>query len=309
MRVLVTGGTGGVGARVTARLLERGDEVLVLTRDAGRARAVLEPRVAIVEGDPSHAGAWQDVVAGCDGVVHLAAHSIWGRRWSAREKTLIRTSRVEATTRVAEAVARGRGRVALVSASAVGQYYGAHGDEPVGDDGARAASGERGASFIASVCADWEGACDPALEAGARVSYARIGVVTSSAVGMMAPPFRGFLGGVPGSGTQWVPWVDPRDLADMLLFALTCAELSGPFNAVGPAPVRMRELAQTLGRVLGRPVWAPLPAFVVEGVLGGVSCMALSGARALPEKLQRLGFRHTHVDLEAALRDAVAGRA
>jgi uncharacterized protein len=303
MRVLVTGGTGGVGARVTARLLERGHDVLVLTRHAGRARAVLDPRVVIVEGDPSRAGDWQDVVASCDGVAHLAAHSIWERRWSAREKVLIRTSRIEATTRVAEAVARGRGRVTLVSASAVGQYYGAHGDAPVGD------AGQRAETFIATVCSDWERACAPALDAGARVSYARIGVVLSSAVERMAPPFRWFLGGIPGSGTQWVPWVDPRDLADMLLFALTCAELSGPFNAVGPEPVRMRELAHTLGRVLGRPVWVPLPGLVIAGMLGEVACMALLGARAIPEKLQRLGFRHGHADLETSLRDALAGRA
>ena len=187
-----------------------------------------------------------------------------------------------------------------MSASAVGQYYGAHGDEPLDDDAAPADT------FIASICADWERACAPAVDAGARVSYARIGVVLSSALDKMTGPFRWFLGGAPGSGEQWVPWVDPRDLAEMLLFALACPEMRGPFNAVGPEPVRMRELARALGSALDRPAWVPVPELAVRLALGEVACMVLSGARARPVKLERLGFRHAHGDLDGALRDALA---
>lgn len=297
MRVMVTGGTGGVGTVLTARLLDRGDEVLVLSRDAVRARAQVDSRVQLIQGDPSCAGPWQEAVATCDGVVHLAAHSVWGGRWSEPEKGRIRASRIDGTTLVAEAVAAARGRTALVSASAVGQYYGKHGDEPVGEDA------EPADTFIASVCAEWERACAPALSAGVRVSHARIGVVLSSAMQKMAGPFRWFLGGAPGPGHQWVPWVDPRDLADMLIFALERSEVVGPFNAVAPEPVRMREFAAAVGRVLERPVWVPIPAVAVRCALGEVACLVVQGARVHPMKLEALGFRHTHADLDLALRD------
>ncbi len=300
MRVLVTGGTGGVGRALTARLLERGDEVLVLSRDAARARGQLDPRVQLIQGDPCRQGPWQQVVATCDGVVHLAAHSVWEGRWREPEKARIRASRIEATTLVAEAVAAARGRTSLVSASAVGQYYGKHGDEHLGEDA------EPAETFIATVCADWERSCAPALAAGARVSQARIGVVLSSALQKVAGPFRWFVGGAPGSGEQWVPWVDPRDLADMLIFALERSDVVGPFNAVAPEPVRMREFAAAVGRVLQRPVWVPIPEFAVRWALGEVACLIVGGARAQPVKLQSLGFRHTHAELDLALRDVLA---
>jgi uncharacterized protein (TIGR01777 family) len=302
VKVFVTGGSGGIGRSLTARLLASGHGVTVLSRDAARARARLDPRAHVVAGDPTIPGPWQDEVPAQDGVVHLAAESIWERRWSPRQKALILESRVQGTRNVALAVARSGGKTALVSASGVGFYYADGVGDGIGDEAA-----PPGESFIGHVCAEWERACAPAAAAGSRVALARIGVVLSTALALMARPFRLFLGGTPASGRQWVAWIHRDDLLDLLVFALENEALSGPFNAVAPEPVPMHELTAALGRALGRPVWVPVPALLLRLFLGQVACMAVLGARATPGKALALGFRWRHPELEEAFRASLDG--
>jgi uncharacterized protein (TIGR01777 family) len=299
MRVLVTGATGAVGRRVVARLLARNDSVVALSRNAGKARALLGS-VEVLEADPAVEGAWQDRLGDVDGVVNLAGEKVL-QRWSEDARRRIRESRVRTTENVARAIARAGKKAVLVSASAEA-YYARKGDEILDEEA------PRGEGFLAEVCQAWEAACAPAREAGARVANARIGIVMDpeeGALAQMLPPFKMFVGGRAGSGKQWWSWVHRDDMARLLLFALDEPKMSGAFNAVAPEPVTAGEFAKILGKVLGRPAWAPIPAFALKLRFGGAAEIILDGVRLKPRRLLEAGFQFEHPSLEGALRSLV----
>ena len=268
LRVFVTGGTGLIGARLVPELRADGHEVVVLTRDPGRA-ADLGLNCTFVEGDPSFKGEWTDVLEGCDAVVHLAGENLFERRWSEPFLRKVRDSRVESTRLIAEILAQrprrddGSLRV-MVSGSAVG-YYGNRGAEELTEES------EPGDDVLADICKEWEQAAQPAVDAGVRVTKLRTGMVLSAeggALPKMARPFRWFVGGRVGSGSQYVPWIHIADLTGMLRFLLTCPDACGPFNGTAPNPVSNRQFSKLLAKVLRRPNWLPVPAFALKLLLG-----------------------------------------
>lgn len=300
MHVVVAGGTGFIGTALVRRLVRDGRRVTVLTRRSeAEARKLLPRSVSVVR--------WQSGVpaaplpAEADAVVNLAGAAI-ARRWTQAAKRLIVDSRVQTTRAVVRALkerqsASGAPRV-LVNASAVG-YYGPRGDERVTErDGP-------GDDFLSHVCRQWEGAAVEAEDAGVRVVRLRIGFVVGrgGALPLMMLPFRLLVGGPLGSGRQWMPWVHLDDVVGLILFALEHEGVSGPLNVSAPEPVRNREFARVLGRVMRRPSWAPAPAPVMRAVLGEMADMILTGQRAVPEAALGAGYEFRHPDLEAALRD------
>jgi uncharacterized protein (TIGR01777 family) len=192
-----------------------------------------------------------------------------------------------------------------VCASAVG-WYGDRGDDLV-DETLRPGNG-----FLADVCREWEAAAQPAREAGIRVVWMRFGVVVSGrdgALPKMATPFRLGLGGVLGNGRQYFSWIALDDVIGAIHHAILDERLAGPVNAVAPRAVTNRELTRTLGRVLGRPTFFPVPAFALRLLLGEMANeMLLSGARVAPRRLEETGFTFRHPELEGALRHEL-GRA
>jgi len=300
MHVVVAGGTGFIGTALVRRLVRDGRRVTVLTRRSeAEARKLLPRSVSVVR--------WQSGVpaaplpAEADAVVNLAGAAI-ARRWTQAAKRLIVDSRVQTTRAVVRALkerqsASGAPRV-LVNASAVG-YYGPRGDERVTErDGP-------GDDFLSHVCRQWEGAAVEAEDAGVRVVRLRTGFVVGrgGALPLMMLPFRLSVGGPLGSGRQWLPWVHLDDVVGLILFALEHEGVSGPLNVSAPEPVRNREFARVLGRVMRRPSWAPAPAPVMRAVLGEMADMILTGQRAVPEAALGAGYEFRHPDLEAALRD------
>ncbi|MBU4276207.1 MAG: TIGR01777 family oxidoreductase [Proteobacteria bacterium] len=298
MKVFVTGGSGFVGTTLCARLTAGGHAVTVLTRsDKGAAR--LPAGVDACVGDPTASGPWQEVAAQCDALVNLAGAGIFSR-WSSEYKALIRASRIDTTRNLVEAISRRQGDdpPVLVSASAVG-YYGPRGDEELSEQS------PPGEDFLAGVCREWEAEAQAAAQFGARVVCARFGIVLGSgggALGQMLPLFKLGLGGPLGSGKQWFSWVHQADLVQALLFCLT-QNLSGAANCCAPAPVRNREFARTLGRVLGRPAILPAPGFAVRLAMGEMGSVVLTGQRVIPQALTRAGFTFQFPELEGALRD------
>ncbi len=297
MRVFVSGGTGFVGRALCRALLEGGHRVSLLTRSAPAARD-LPPQVEIIEGDPTRPGPWQQAVAGHQGVVNLAGASIFGR-WTRSYQELILSSRVLTTRHLVQALAdRPAGKDAvLVSASAVG-YYGfqdqrrLHESDPAGDD------------FLARVCRRWEKEALAARESGVRVVTARLGIVLGpggGALARMLPGFRLGLGGPLGSGRQWFSWIHIQDLVRALIFCLEHPGLDRPVNCTAPEPVTNRELARTLGRVLGRPAFLTLPGPLLRLVMGKMGSVLLEGQRVLPRALQEAGFVFSFPTLEPAL--------
>ena len=297
VRAFITGGTGLIGRRLVDELLVRGDSIAVLTRDAAAARATLPKAVVLVEGDPTAPGPWQQAVSDADAVVNLAGEPIFARRWTAAQKRRILTSRVQATQNVVEAMAGlAEGPRTLINASGVG-YYGPHGDEELDEDA------PAGSDFLAQVGREWEAAAG-ATSAGIRAVLLRTGVVLApegGALKQMALPFRLHVGGPVGSGRQWVSWVHIEDLVGVILFALDNESMLGPVNGTAPHPVTNREFATTLGRVLGRKSWLPVPRVALRVAIGQVADLAARGQRVFPRKAVEAGYRFRYVNPSDAL--------
>ncbi|MBI3468406.1 MAG: TIGR01777 family protein [Planctomycetes bacterium] len=303
MRVFVTGGTGLVGSRLTARLCERSDSPVVLSRDAPAALAKLGTGVEIVEGDPATGGEWEQAIQTCDAVVNLAGENIFAHRWNEETKARIRDSRVQSTRRIVAAVGRATNRPrVLVKASAVG-YYGFHDDEELTE-----ADGP-GEDFLARSCVEWEAAARELVPTGVRLVIVRIGVVLSTAGGalmQMLTPFKLGVGGPVGNGRQWMSWVHIDDLIGIILHALDHEHVSGVINGTAPEPVTNQQFSKALGRALGRPSFFRVPGFMLRLQFGQVAEIITSGQRVLPKRTVELGYQFRYPTIDAALVDLLA---
>lgn len=303
MNYTVTGATGTLGRHVVRALVERGDSVTVFSRDVERARATLGDVRALEWKEPKTEQPPLEGLEGQGGVVHLLGEPV-AQRWSDRAKREIRDSRVLSTRNLVSALGRTERPGVLVSQSATG-WYGARGDEPV-DESTPAAD-----DFLAGVVAEWEAEARKAEALGTRVVLTRTGVVLSESGGAlekMLPPFKLGVGGPVAGGRQYVPWVHVDDVVGALLLCLDKPAAAGPVNLTAPEPVTNAELSKALGRVLGRPAVAPVPALAVRALYGEMSSIVTTGARAVPRRLQELGYDFKRPELEDALRSAT-GRA
>ena len=305
----MTGATGMIGKALVAALRERGDHVTVLTRSPERAREQLGD-VDAITAELETPGPWQLSLAKADAIVHLAGESIAGARWNARQKQVIRDSRVEGTRTLVEGIAAlpvaDRPR-ALVTASGVDYYPFASRTHDFDDDEVNE-SDPPGDGFLARVCRDWEREAAAATDLGVRVASMRTGVVLGpgGALAKMATPFKLFVGGRIGSGEQWFSWIHLADVVAAYLAATSDERYAGPINLVAPGSVRNADLSRALGKVLHRPSWLPVPAFAVKLAVGELAEYLLEGRRVVPAKLHALGFTWKHGDLASALADANA---
>lgn len=309
-RVFFTGGTGFIGSALVAALRERGDDAVVLTRNAGKARRRLPSGVEVVEGDPTEAGPWQQALAGCTAVINLAGASLAGKRWNAHYKQILHDSRVDTTRYLVAAlgaVAPAERPGVLLSSSGIDYYpfsddldaVGGDEDEPVTEEA------PPGDSTLARICRDWESEARATELHDARVVLMRTAVVLGEdgALDKLSLPFRFFVGGRVGSGEQWFSWIHLRDVVRAYLFALDTPGLGGPVNLVAPGSVRNAELARALGAAMHRPSWIPVPGFAVRAAVGEFAEHILHGRRAVPARLEQAGFRFDFPDIDAALAD------
>jgi uncharacterized protein (TIGR01777 family) len=296
MRVAITGSTGLVGSEVVTVLSAAGHEVVRLVR-----RVPAPGEMAVLRWDPMKGEVDAAGLEGLDAVVHLAGENIASGRWNAARKAAIRDSRVIGTRLLCEALAGlARPPKTIVCASAIG-YYGDAGEDALTEES------PAGPGFLPEVCREWEAASGPAARKGIRVVVLRIGVVLSpngGALSRMLPLFRKGLGGVIGSGRQFVSWVALDDLPLIILHALQCGDLSGPVNAVAPRPVTNREFTEALGMALSRPTPLPVPAFALRLAVGGemADALLLASARVAPRRLEETGYRFRFPELGGALR-------
>ncbi len=303
MKVAVTGASGLIGRALVAKLVARGDEVTVLTRDPGRARGKLGTETQALHWDPLSEPAPARALTGRDAVVNLAGEPV-AQRWSERAKQAIRDSRVTGTRNLVEGL-RGLAGTAcpsvLVNSSAVG-YYGAHGAEPIDEEA------PAGADFLAQVCAAWEAQARTAEALQMRAVQVRTGVVLDRAGGAlekMLPPFRLGVGGPVAGGRQYVAWIHRDDLVGIMLAALDDERWTGAVNATAPEPVSNRALSQALGRALHRPALLPVPGLALRVLYGEMAEIITTGVRAMPAKALVLGYDFAHPSLGEALRAAL----
>jgi len=297
MKIVITGATGMIGSLLVERLANRFDTSLVLL-SRRPAREIPVANRQWLTWQPGAAGEWERAIDGADAVINLAGEPIAGKRWSPRQKLILRSSRIEATQSLVEAIGKSKVKPkTLISASAVG-YYGPHGDERLSEDG------KPGDDFLSRLCVDWESEARKAESFGVRVSVLRTGIVLANGAGAlqkMVPPFKLFAGGPLGSGLQWMPWIHVDDEVGLIEFLLDRSDAHGPFNGTAPNPVTMEEFSRALGRALNRPSWASVPPSVLALMLGEMADMLLTGQRAMPDAALKLGFQFKYPHLAGAL--------
>jgi uncharacterized protein (TIGR01777 family) len=292
--VAVTGATGLIGSSLCAALDESNTRVLRLVRRP-RPDSVDDILWSSQDGvsEPNR-------LAEADVVVHLAGESIADGRWTRAKKTRIRESRIGGTQLLCEQIARLENPPrSLICASAIG-YYGDRGDEELKEENAG------GTGFLADVCRGWEEATTPTAKAGIRVINLRLGVVLSQnggALQRMLLPFKFGLGGRIGTGRQYWSWISLADVVKSIKHCMHSEQLVGPVNCVAPNPVTNREFTKTLGRVLHRPTFLPLPRIGARLGLGQMADeLLLASTRVVPQRLLATGYEFAFPDLESALR-------
>jgi uncharacterized protein (TIGR01777 family) len=294
MKILVSGSHGLVGKALVRSLTDDGHEVIRLVRGE---HALGSPEIG---WQPQQGRIDVEHLEGIHAVVHLAGESIASGRWSAEKKKAIRESRVKGTALLSNALAQlSRPPSVFLSASAIG-YYGDRGDELLTEESAP------GNDFLAGVCKEWEASTRPAVEKGIRAVFTRFGIIldpNGGALGKMLPPFRMGVGGRVGDGKQWMSWIALDDVVNGLKFLIEGESIKGPVNFVAPKPVRNAEFTKTLGRVLSRPTFFPIPAFGVRLAFGEMAdALLLSSQRVDPSVLEDKGFMFSWPTLEPALR-------
>ena len=296
MKLVVAGATGFIGSALCSRLIEQGHSLAVLTRSPPTRAA--SPNIKRHIWNPPSSGSLQPAINGADGIINLAGEPIAARRWTARQKAKIRSSRIDATSTLVEAIADAKEKPKfLINGSAIG-YYGAHDEEQLTEEAGP------GGDFLARVCVEWESEARKAGGYGLRVVLLRTGIVLGrggGALAKMVPPFRFFVGGPLGSGKQWMSWIHLEDEIGLIQFLIENPQTHGAVNATAPNPVTMKEFCKMLGSGIHRPSWAPVPAFVLRLMLGEMAEMLLTGQRVLPSKAQSLGYRFKHPTLSEAL--------
>ncbi|MEO0928609.1 MAG: TIGR01777 family oxidoreductase [Cyanobacteria bacterium J06643_13] len=305
MKIAITGATGLVGSRLVEQLNQLGHQILIFTRNPSKARQLFPAstfsNLEVVQYQPQESGAWQQSVSGCDAVVNLAGEPI-AERWSPQQKEKIMASRQLGTRKLVEAIAMAEQKPqVLVSGSAIG-YYG------TSETAAFDESSGAGTDFLAQVCQNWEAEAQKVTEHGVRLVIVRIGIVLANggALGKMIGPFKMFAGGPIGSGKQWFSWIHRDDLVNLIVQGIENQAMSGTYNATAPNPVRMGKLCQTLGEVMNRPSWLPVPDFVLELMLGDGAIVVLEGQQVLPKQTQAMGFSYKYAELKPALADIVS---
>lgn len=298
MKVLITGATGLVGKRLQESLTSGGHEMLLASRAEPQSEAY-------IRWDANTGFTEPERLEGLDAVVHLAGESVFGLRWSDEKKKAIMESRVNGTRSLVEALAKLKNRPkVLVSASAIG-FYGSRGDEELTES---SAAGDN--TFLAEVARAWESEARRAEDAGIRTVLLRVGMVLSrdgGALATMLTPFKLGVGGVVGSGKQWMSWIEVDDLVEVINFVIENENIRGAVNACAPNPVTNEQFTKTLGDVLYRPTFLPLPEFAVAMVLGEMGDeLLLSSERVIPKRLMDAGFEFRYPELKPALEHAVS---
>jgi len=299
-RIIITGGTGFIGRPLSQRIVERGYEVVCLTRNAPTAKEKWGNRIKFVDWNGRNAVGWGGYAEGALAIINLAGESIASGRWNAEKKQRILLSRMNAGEAVVKAVQSAKKKPeVIIQASAIG-FYGDRGDKVLDE------TSPPGKGFLAEVTKKWE-ASTAAVETCTRRLIIRTGMVlgpNGGALVRLVQPFRFFLGGHSGTGEQWNSWIHIEDVIQSILFLMENKDLRGVFNLTAPCPLRNKDFCQAVGNVLGRPSWLPVPVFFLKLIFGELAKEVLvSGQRIYPKRLEESGYQFIFPEAEKALSD------
>jgi len=300
MHILITGGTGTIGSRLTEHLLDYEHQVTVISRQRTRPPE-LPAKANFATWDGRSTTGWGQWVEQAEAIVNLAGAGLADARWTTQRKRLIRDSRVQAGQAVLAAIrAAKRKPNVLIQASAIG-YYGS-GEE------IKTEASPPGHDFLAEICQAWEASTALVESLGVRRVVMRTGIVldpNGGAFPKMARPVQWFVGGPLGSGQQWLSWIHHWDMVAAIRFLIENESLSGAVNLTAPQPLRQRDFAKLLGLMLNRPAVMPVPALALKLILGEMVQVVLEGQQVLAERLPTAGFQFSYPEAWDALRDLV----
>jgi len=298
MRILITGASGLIGQALQKSFAEKGYEMLLATRSGPKNDKQIQwdADTGFREGDLAR-------LEGLDAVIHLAGENIAGFRWTEEKKKAIRDSRVFGTRSMIETFDKLKDKPkTFISGSALG-FYGDRGDDEMTE------SSPAGKTFLAEVCKEWEAESRRAEDLGIRTVLLRTGIVLSKdggALATMMTPFKFGVGGVIGDGKQWMSWISLDDVVGIINHVLEHDNVRGAVNTTAPNPVTNEEFTKTLGSVLYRPTFLPLPEFAVHMVFGEMGdALLLDSTRVIPKRMKDAGYEFKYPELKAALEHAV----
>ncbi|WP_061575429.1 TIGR01777 family oxidoreductase [Heyndrickxia coagulans] len=296
MKIVIAGGSGFIGRKLTDRLLCEGHEVVILTRkDKQPANRVQYVKWLVEDASP------ENEIGNADVFINLAGVSINDGRWSAKHQKQIYESRMRATDEVLRILsAMPRKPAVLVNASAISIY------PPSRNAVYTEKSLQRANDFLGRTVSNWEAKAKQAEKHAIRTVLLRFGVVLgkeNGALPLMVLPYKWFAGGTVGSGNQWVSWVHITDVVRSILFAIKNENIRGPVNVTAPSPITMKAFGKTIGAVLHRPRWLPVPSVALKLALGKKSSLVLEGQHVRPEVLMQAGFEFVFPTLRQALED------
>ena len=300
-KVLITGGTGLIGSRLSAHLHKRGYEVALLSR-AKETDAPYQTFTWDIPRKQVEEGAFTNLYA----VIHLAGANVADKRWTSNRKELLIKSRTESIALLAEQLRKEQQKPSVfLGVSAIG-YYGIDSGKTLLDEAA-----PPGDDFLAGVVRKWEAAYSPIESLGIRTALIRVGIVLSKdggALAELASPIRWGFGAPLGSGDQWMSWIHIDDVCRIFVHLLENETCHGIYNGVAPEPVTNRTLTRLAAKALKRPLWLPnVPAFALRLALGELAQVVLGSNRVSCGKLLRSGFEFEHSHAPEAIEKALSG--
>lgn len=299
MNILITGGTGFIGSYLIKHLEDRGDSVLILTRNPGKYEDTESRSYHKLDDDLT------ELVEEADAIINLAGENLFDQRWTRAAKERIKASRIDITKSLVDAVAKAEQKPEVMISSSGVNYYGAQGEKEIDETHPPADD------FLARLCVEWEQTASEVTQFGVRLAISRTGVALEKdggALSKMITPFKLFAGGPLGDGKQFFPWIHMEDLCRSFLFALDTPKLEGPFNNVAPNPVTMKMFARELGNAMGRPSMFRVPEFALKTALGEAALPVLASLNVKPGKLMSAGFTYNYPYVDQALKAVFANQ-
>ncbi|MEM6831773.1 MAG: TIGR01777 family oxidoreductase [Bacteroidota bacterium] len=293
-RILITGGTGLVGTRLSELLKARGCEVTHLSRrptDKNHSSFHWDVKKQVVD---------EQAIKEAEAIIHLAGASVAGKRWNENWKKEIYTSRIDSTRLLLKMVKEHNPAIKhFISASAIGYYGWDTGDKWVDEET------PKGDGFLADVVGDWEQEVVRFKEIGVKNACLRVGIVLSKEGGAlveMAKPIKMGAGAALGSGKQYMSWIHLDDLCHMFIYILE-NELEGIYNGTSPNPVTNMTLTKQLAKALKRPLFLPnVPPFMLRLIVGEMATVLTGGNKVSSKKIEKAGFVFQHPLLHSTLK-------
>ena len=299
-KIIITGGTGFIGKTLTQRLVDKGFQVVILTRRPESVKSDYNS-VKLVKWDGKNVTDWADEIENAMAIINLAGASIAGSIWTKSYKKLILQSRINAGQAIVSAIRTAKNPPeVIIQPSGIG-YYGSRGDDILSE------TASAGSGFLADIAQKWEACIDGVTEKSVRLIKLRIGLVLGKGGGFLSLaklPFYFFIGGHLGSGKQWLSWIHLEDLVNAIIYLVENKNSKGVFNLASPQPEKAREFFKTLGEVIHRPSWLHVPEFALRLLMGEMAQeLLLSSQRVIPERLLSSDFQFKFGELKSAFQN------